>query len=568
MGLTKPLLLVVLLFVATKARKRTQAVNYLGVGYNLIDGNPEGVPSNGNVDPGLKSTHRMLKLTYLTGRRTHDDKIMIPDQASFTPRLSCSSQVQTSSYHGAKGYQRKLQVSVKTSVSGNYGLFGFSFTASAMFNNFKKGSSKSTNINTEERRVCNRGMARYLLENAGLKNSNVKLEEGFVADIKRLPARFDRRRYGQFLDRWGTHVVDEVTVGSIHTKVTSITKQEAFKYALRHSNVGLSVSGRYGGTTGSVAVNVDRLTQDQSFQRSFSSKSHEFSKGSTITFRNGKWVLPRIKSFPEPIQIKIVTIDKIMNSRFTSDAGVHIRLKNMQKALREYHIYRSLHKLNNDGIVRLPVAWPKGTYGLVRTRSSKSTNGCPSGNNALFKTGYRIQDTENSNPKNRWSRSFYLYGGKTKSYFYWEFCIKVSNNKNTIDHKWPRGKYCIFQAGGSCPKGFRGGAIYWDDENHRNGNKHGGTLPDGHYTANTLMYFCCRNDGSTATPIILPTNRPFILMPTQRGRLCQSVFGMKVSRQWFHWDDENRRNRSYRRGFHPYDVGGKHDHTLVFCYYY
>ena len=366
MELTKPLVLLFLLFAATKAIPRTPAVNYLGVGYNLVDGNPEGVPNNGNVDPGLKSTHRMLKLTYLTNRRTHDDKIMIPDQASFLPRLSCSSKVQTSSYHGAKGYQRQLQVSVKASASGNYGLFGFAFTASAKFNNFQKGSSSATNINTEERRVCNRGTARYLVERAGLQNSKIKLEEGFAADIKRLPRVYNRHRYGQFLDRWGTHVVTEATVGSIYIKVTSVTRQEAFKYALQHNNVGLSVSGRYGSTTGSVSVNVNKLTQNQSFKRSFSSKSHEFSRGSSITFRNGRWVLPRIKSFPEPILIKILTIDKIMTSEFTSDADVVHRRYNIIKALREYHVYRSLRKLNRDSLVQIPIAWPKGTYGLVR----------------------------------------------------------------------------------------------------------------------------------------------------------------------------------------------------------
>ena len=150
----------------------------------------------------------------------------------------------------------------------------------------------------------------------------------------------------------------------------------------------------------------------------------------------------------------------------------------------------------------------------------------------------------------------------------WGFCIKVSNKHNNINTPWPKGKYCIFRVGGFCPAHFQKGYIRWDDENSHNRNHAGGILPDGQYKRDTIIDFCCRNDGSTATPIILPTNRPFILMPTQRGRLCQAVFGMKVTYQWFKWDDEDSHNKSFRGGSHPYDASGKHDHWLSFCLYH
>ena len=41
-----------------------------------------------------------------------------------------------SSYHGAKSYQRQLQVDVSASASGSYGLFSFAFTASTKFRKF------------------------------------------------------------------------------------------------------------------------------------------------------------------------------------------------------------------------------------------------------------------------------------------------------------------------------------------------------------------------------------------------------------------------------------------------
>ena len=368
MKITKALVLLFMLFVTTYAAPKTPAVNTLGVGYNLVDGNPEGAPHKGNVDPGLKRTHRMLELSYTKNRRTIDDQITIPDQASFAQSLSCSTHVYKYSYHGAAGYQKELKTTVSGSGSGSYGLFSFAFSASAKFKNYQRRSSSTTNIEVEERRVCNRGTARYLMENAGLQNSKIKLQRGFAAAIKRLPRRYNRRVYGRFLDEWGTHVITEVTVGSIYSKVTSITKEEAYQFSLQNNNVGLSVSGAFGGYSGSVTLDVSRLTQNQKFTNKFAYKSREYARGSTITFRNGRWAIPNVVSFPEPITIKILTIDKIMTSRFTSSRSVRSRRWAMKRALREYHIYKSLHKLSKDKLVRIPVAWPKGTYAFVRTR--------------------------------------------------------------------------------------------------------------------------------------------------------------------------------------------------------
>lgn len=38
--------------------------NFVGIGYNIIDGNPEGGDLLGGVDPGLLTNRPILKLTY------------------------------------------------------------------------------------------------------------------------------------------------------------------------------------------------------------------------------------------------------------------------------------------------------------------------------------------------------------------------------------------------------------------------------------------------------------------------------------------------------------------------
>ena len=116
----------------------------------------------------------------------------------------------------------------------------------------------------------------------------------------------------------------------------------------------------------------------------------------------------------------------------------------------------------------------------------------------------------------------------------------------------------------SCPRGFRYGSIYWDDDDCRNSNKIWGILPDGSYGRDTFVQYCCRNDDRYHQPIALPTRKPFILY--RYGGRCQRVRGMRMSELYIKWDDENRHNDDNCRGFHP-DARCHKNQCLHFCYY-
>ena len=79
------------------------------------------------------------------------------------------------------------------------------------------------------------------------------------------------------------------------------------------------------------------------------------------------------------------------------------------------------------------------------------------------------------------------------------------------------------------------------------------------------MIFYLRNDGSTSTKIILPTDRPFILI--RYKSTCQAVNGMTVRQLFVQWDDEDLNNKDRFYGTHPMDDGGSKNHKLHFCYY-
>lgn len=90
-----------------------KGLQFLGVGYNLLKGNPEGGDlSNGGVDPGLLFTRKVLKLSYDTNKMSVGQQYTIPDQVSFAPRESCVTTTKKEVFSRSKSYQKKLAVDV------------------------------------------------------------------------------------------------------------------------------------------------------------------------------------------------------------------------------------------------------------------------------------------------------------------------------------------------------------------------------------------------------------------------------------------------------------------------
>ncbi|XP_063440731.1 uncharacterized protein LOC134721563 [Mytilus trossulus] len=208
------------------------------------------------------------------------------------------------------------------------------------------------------------------------------------------------------------------------------------------------------------------------------------------------------------------------------------------------------------------VSWPRGKYTLVKPKS-----GCPSG----WVEGWRLQDNEDDKGNiNSVSSGHHFYGGftkNTKTYY----CSKIREEK-VIDWTkwellpWPKGTYCILRKGGSCPKGFANGHVYWDDEDDSGSyNSLGGTLPDGAYGRNTLIQYCCRSDGPTNIAIELPTSKPFYLV--RKSNTCQQVKGMNVRNEYIRTDDEDDAgNANSWAGSYPSIEGGKNI-RMNYCYY-
>ena len=122
---------------------------------------------------------------------------------------------------------------------------------------------------------------------------------------------------------------------------------------------------------------------------------------------------------------------------------------------------------------------------------------------------------------------------------------------------------------GTCPDtAFSSGYIKYGDRNSIwkkkiRSKKSSANVPFGKYKSDkTIIYYCCRDDGSTEEPIYLPNTEPFYLM--RNGDNCQQVEGMTVTTESMEIDSE-KKNSKYR-GSVP-SLTGRNSYTVYYCYY-
>ncbi|XP_059161228.1 uncharacterized protein LOC131944557 [Physella acuta] len=207
------------------------------------------------------------------------------------------------------------------------------------------------------------------------------------------------------------------------------------------------------------------------------------------------------------------------------------------------------------------LVWPEGTYGLYEPNTS-----CPENTGqATWFRGYRRHHTVSGQNLDEISPNGHMATPvmqtvNTDHYFYQRFCMV---DMPSTGPAWPRGSYCINRKGGACPAGFNSGFIFIDDNGSQQ-DQVSGSVPDGTYTTDTQIYYCCRNDSTAQEAIDLPTGKPFYLY--RFGRECQLVAGMSERREWILIDTANGANHDrYENDWHP--DGSIQDIRIQLCYY-
>ena len=92
----------------------TSITRYVGIGYNLLKGSPDGDFILGGADPGVLTTKMVFAFTYQEKKESYfsDEVVQVPDQVSFQPIVSCSKRNKASVYSGEKSYQKSLNYGI------------------------------------------------------------------------------------------------------------------------------------------------------------------------------------------------------------------------------------------------------------------------------------------------------------------------------------------------------------------------------------------------------------------------------------------------------------------------
>ncbi|CAG5121228.1 unnamed protein product [Candidula unifasciata] len=206
--------------------------------------------------------------------------------------------------------------------------------------------------------------------------------------------------------------------------------------------------------------------------------------------------------------------------------------------------------------------WPQGTYALLMPDSD-----CPNNAGAVWQTGIVVFHTEStdrnydevSTPSHLAPPALQRNG--FNNFITQQFCVSSDLSPGA---DWPRGAYCINRVGNVCPSGFGSGYISWQNEVTGSQSSSSGKLPDGVYTLNeTIIDYCCRNDGDHQEPIYLPRARPFYLY--RYNGTCQQVVGMQASPEFVTFDTDNSNQDAYENQFHP--DGAINNVHIELCYY-
>ncbi|VDI49238.1 Hypothetical predicted protein [Mytilus galloprovincialis] len=523
---------------------------FIGLGYNILLGNPDGGDlSLTGVDPGLKSTRHVLKLTSNSA-----GKLIDSDNKAY-----CTTHNSAAVFFGGKSYQNYLLGDIVTFGPGDGSVLPYAFSASRVFKDIKHRTNDNHDVLRDTETVCNKGRTRYVLP--PMYPDLHKVTDEFASAVCHLPVQYNQAIYRQFLDVWGTHVVVGVDIG---TKTVNRYEQSVSQIA--------EILQSYDTEIGSVSVE-DFMGYGTVYTLYISKLSHSdiyTIKGGNL---DGTLSIGTIDN-PEPLAYKMGTIANFIQDAFWNNSttffsngicseidGLNLpqRQANVVKVMGEYPILNGLTSKPLDPVIKIPVTWPHGTYGLYHPKS-----GCPT---AAFtwEEGWNRQDAEDSRNADGWSPTIHLDDSvKTSGKPIFHFCIKTINENKDYERDWPKGNYCILKKG-DCPQGFNSGSIKWDDEDHDNANSHAGTLPDGSYGGDTVMFFCCRKDGNYQTSILLPVDRPFYLLKYTSH--CQEVFGMTVSEEYYKMDTEDHHNTDAVSGSHPNIINLHHDPIMYFCYY-
>ena len=301
-------LLVVVFFLAAicEAMDRFPNARYLGMGYNVITGNPD----DDLHDPGF--AFNVLAFTWVNGMKTSDGKYLVPDHIQALETKSCGFHGQATTEYGSKSYQNALSVDVSVEAEGGFALWSARFTASTGYKQVSQGTNQNHRIYTSTRGKC----IQYQLS-INYVHAAINVTNNFAKAVSSLPLARNDSAYNTFINTYGTHFTSQVVMGA-----KMVVRSEFEEVALTNmEETGLNIEAgakvsfmRFAAGVGT-ETDIQRQQREafESMRKSFTASylgSHPPSDGRWET-----WAQSTTNS-PYPVRYKLVPLTSLITNKF------------------------------------------------------------------------------------------------------------------------------------------------------------------------------------------------------------------------------------------------------------
>ncbi|XP_059142069.1 uncharacterized protein LOC131929737 [Physella acuta] len=537
-----------LIFTSADATDFDKVKQWLGVGYDLVKANPAyGNDASQASDPGFHPTRRILHLSNPVASDSASPEV------EWVPRATCSNGTVEKTIFSGKSYQQKLLEYVHIDSQSDADILSVAFVESDQYKRVVRDTDEAASkliheIDTQ----CTMGTVRYKTELL----ATTLIDTAFAHAVCALPTTYASGPYLDFIKNWGTHAAVGFNYGYAEVQQKEGSRRDFIAALIHADSSQVQNTGPVNNYTESFTVKTEIIASYNVQHLQFGEPYQTLKRGDSQN--------------PEPIDVTLLPISEVLTkvhwetSGLPSDCPANLATllpqyaANLKTATTEYAKTFVAPSAEPATFVT-PLSWPASQFGLF-----KPLLGCSSDGVSKFESGVREFSTETTFNNNKWSAPLHLAGEFNKNKMTNEFCVKAAK---TNAYDWPKGSYCIHRYSGACPTGFTEGWVKWDDEDGSdNHNNFAGTVPDGDYTHDTRMLFCCRMDGPSTFKILLPNRSPFFLL--RFGGKCQEVYGMDIIEEWEEFDTEDTFHDNADDHHAPYpDDGSLNNIKFILCYY-
>lgn len=221
------------------------ALEYLGAGYNIFEGNPRGSRTS-ELDPGFR--RGVIKLVAIEEALTLNNEFAVPKGTELRYTTACQFESKSTEVSTTSQYQKELSLesTVTRQTSASFNIFGLKFGTDSYFSmsekyrSFAKQRTEAQTTTFQTRAFCTEFEARLQ------RFYDHEPTDAFHRALATLPNKFEknnetqRELFGNFLDEYGTHYVNYVVLGA--KQLYSLEMQSRNVLLLREMSIDVSKS--------------------------------------------------------------------------------------------------------------------------------------------------------------------------------------------------------------------------------------------------------------------------------------------------------------------------------------